>query len=197
MKKPLNIILIIGLSLFLFYSDFIRDYVFKNIDIQMNYLYHFEPPTGLKLNDSELYDTRVQYTLEELENAGWQPAVDNYTDSWMEDKLMNFNVNGLIRLKWICTFGFILFFLIQSILLGLVIYRKKIFIKFSAILYFGVLGLAGLVYSLYYIPISYNWQSNCYLIAMELVHFLQSSLPTLLLIVSFKIYLAHKEAPAD
>ena len=166
MNKTLKISIIIVLGISMFYSDFIRDYVFKNIEYQIHYLKHF--------------------------SSDGTPMIENYTDSWMESQLKGVSINSLGNLKWLFTFIFTIYFLIFSIIIPYFIYSKKIVIKYAAILYGVLFFSALLIYCLRFLSQDLNWQLNSYLISLGLMHFLQSSLPTLLLVLSFKLHLNFK-----
>jgi hypothetical protein len=167
MNKTLKIFTLILLGAFLFYSDFIRDYVFKNLEYQIHYLSFFSTD-GL-------------------------PMVENYADSWMEKSLEGKSIATIIILKWIFTLVFMVYFLIFSILIPYIIYKKKIIIKYATFLYGIIFSSALIIYGLRFISSDYNWQENTYLISLGLMHFLQSSLPTLLLVLAFKLHLSFNE----
>lgn len=166
MNKKFKIFILIALGCALFYSDFIRDYIFKNIEYQIHYLSHFSSE-GI-------------------------PMVENYTDSWMEKTLAGIPINIIGNLKWWFTFVFTIYFYGFSILIPYIIYGKKVIIKYASFLYGIVFTSAIIIYSLRFISTDYDWQKNTYLISLGLAHFLQSSLPTLLLVLSFKLHLGFK-----
>lgn len=163
MNKNLKIFILIVLGIALFYSDFIRDYIFKNIEYQIHYLSHF--------------------------SADGYPTVENFTDSWMEKLLDGKPISSLSNLKWLFTFLFTIYFLLFSILIPYLIYSKKIIIKYAAFLYGIIFTSALIIYALRIFSSDYNWHENTYLISLGLMHFLQSSLPTLLLVLAFKLHL--------
>jgi len=168
-NKTLKILLLIIFGITLFYSDFIRDYVFKNIEYQIHYLNHF--------------------------SADGFPMVENYTDSWMEKLLEGKPITTLSNLKWLFTFLFSGYFLMFSILIPYILYSNKVIIKYALILYGIIFTSASIIYVLRFLSSDYNWQENTYLISLGLMHFLQSSLPTLLLVLAFKLHLSFKEEP--
>jgi len=88
MNKTFKIAILITLGLALFYSDFIRDYIFKNLEYQIHYLSHF--------------------------SADGFPTVENFTDSSMREFLDGKSINSISNLKWIFTFVFTVYFLIFS-----------------------------------------------------------------------------------
>ena len=166
MNKTLKIFILIALVAFLFYSEFIRDYVFKNLEYQTHYLNHFS-------------------------SVGF-PMVENYTDSWMEKTLAGLPINIIGNLKWLFTFVFTIYFYGFSILIPYMIHGKKAIIKYATFLYGIVFTSAIILYSLRFMSTDYDWQENTYLISLGLMHFLQSSLPTLLLVLAFKLHLGFK-----
>lgn len=166
MNKTLKIFILIVLGVFLFYSEFIRDYVFKNLEYQIHYLSFFSSE-GL-------------------------PTAENYTDSWMEKLLEGKSISTIKNLKWLFTLVFMVYFLIFSILIPYLLYRNKIIIKYAIVLYGIIFSSALIIYGLRFIFSDYNWQENTYLISLGLMHFLQSSLPTLLLVLAFKLHLSVK-----
>jgi len=166
MNKTFKIAILITLGLALFYSDFIRDYIFKNLEYQIHYLSHF--------------------------SADGFPTVENFTDSSMREFLDGKSINSISNLKWIFTFVFTVYFLIFSIVIPYIIYQKKVIIKYATILYGIIFSSALIIYGLRFFYSDYNWMENTYLISLGLMHFLQSSLPTLLLVLAFKLHLSFK-----
>ncbi len=158
---PKFLFLLISISI-LFYLDFVRDYFFKNIGFQIYYLVH-------------LSDQGVA-------------SIDNYTDSTIEYFIRDYSINELTNLKWYGTLFFSLTFGTLGAFINYFIYKKKeVLIYFSSI--YTLLFISSLLfYALTYLNISYSFQQKSYLISMEIAHFLQSSLPTLLFLVSFKLY---------
>ena len=167
MNKTLKIFALIFLVSFLFYSDFIRDYVFKNIQYKIHYLSLF--------------------------NIEGTPMADNYTDSWMEKLLEGKSITELINLKWLFTLAFTFYFLLFSILIPIIVYNKKRIVKYATVLYVTIFFSALIIYGLRFIYSDYNWQENTYLISLGLMHFLQSSLPALLLVLGFKLHLSFND----
>ena len=159
MKKI--IVLIISL-LALFYLDFVRDYFFKNVGFQIYYLTH-------------------------LSSEGIA-SIDNYTDSTIEYYITNYSINQLTNLKWYGTLFFILTFGTFGALINYYIYKIKKVAFFFFSTYAFLLFASLLFYALTYLNLGYSFQQKSYLISMEIAHFLQSSLPTLLFLVSFKLY---------
>ncbi|CAG5079683.1 hypothetical protein [Parvicella tangerina] len=167
-NKITRIILTCILIVFLFYLDFVRDYVFHNLSWRMDY----------------------QYLIEQ----GGSP--DKYvdpTDSWMKAILGNASSNTIYLLKYVSSGIFILLYGFLSHLILRLIYPSNNTLPYTILLYgLGTLSM-GLVFSCYFFQWSHDTKLNFYLIAMEIGHFLESSLPTLLSILGFKIYLSSQE----
>lgn len=159
------LIIIFGLIL-LFYLDFVRDYVFKNIGFQIYYLNH-------------------------LSSSG-VASIENYTDSFIEQFFNDYSIKQLNNLKWFFTAFFILLFGALGALINNLFHKtKKVFIYF--LLLYSFLFLSSIViYFSMKLTNSYSYQAKAYLMSMEIAHFLQSSLPTLLFLVSFKLYQRNK-----
>ena len=147
-------------------SEIIFSKIFKNFEYQIHYLSHF--------------------------SADGFPMVENFTDSWMEKLLLGKSINTIANLKWLFTFLFAGYFLIFSIIVPYIIYKNKVIIKYALFLYGIIFTSALIIYTLRYLSSDYNWQENTYLISLALMHFLQSSLPTLLLVLAFKLHLSFK-----
>lgn len=159
---------IVGIGLCLiFYLDFVRDYVFKNIGFQIYYLQHL--------------------------NSDGTASLDNYTDSFIEHFIQNYSIESLTKLKWISTAIFSLIFGTIGALINSVYYKTKQVAIYFLILY-GLLFICSfLIYLTINLSNSYTFQNKAYLITMEIAHFLQSSLPTLLFLVSFKLFNQNKK----
>lgn len=159
---------IVGLGLCLvFYLDFVRDYIFKNIGFQIYYLQHL--------------------------NADGQASINNYTDSFLEQFIHNYSIESLTNLKWVFTAVFSLLFGLIGATINSIYYETKQVAIYFLILY-GLLFTSSLaIYSTINISDSYTFQNKAYLIAMEIAHFLQSSLPTLFFLVSFKLFNQNKK----
>lgn len=166
MSKPIKYsILLIGL-ISLFYLDFIRDYVFKNIGFQVYYLNHI--------------------------TADGTSSIENYTDSFIENFIKDYSIQQLNRLKWIFTAIFISLFGVLGAFINTIFYHTKKVAIYFMILY-GILFICSLIiYIIMESSNSFSFQMKLYLISMEIAHFLQSSLPTLFFLVSYKFYQQNK-----
>ena len=161
MNKYLRYTIIALLGTWLLYSDFIHDYVFINLNSQIYYLRNIED--GM--------------------------AVKNYTDSWMQAHLFEKSIADIRFLKWVYSGLFTVYFWALASSLLLLIYRNKKSIIFSSIFFGGLFLIACLIFGLNYLPWGFGWQSGCYSISIHIFHFIESSLPALMLIASFKAYL--------
>jgi hypothetical protein len=159
-------ILLIVLSLsFLFYLDFLRDYLFKNLTYRMNY-------------------------IDVISNGGSTDKYFDPTDSLMQKILNGFTAQQIYYLKFLSTFLTLgLYFLTCQIILKLIYLRNNTLV-FTSLLYGTGFLLMMFVFSFYFFTSPNEIKYNFYLISMEIGHFLESSLPTLLLILSYKIYLS-------
>ncbi len=154
-------VIIIGITL-LFSLDFLRDYFFKNVQFQAYYISHLD-------------NNQVS-------------SVENYTDSLLEPLLSGLSITDLFYLKWIGSAFFITLFAVTGALLNFfVYYNKKVFVYFFS-LYGFLTVIAVLIYGIIYLTNNYEQQNRLYLTSMQIAHFLQSSLPSLLFLVSFKLY---------
>ncbi len=159
-------ILLIVLSLsFLFYLDFLRDYLFKNLTFRMNY-------------------------IDVISNGGSKDKYFDPTDSLMQKILEGYTAQQIYYLKFLSTFLILgVYFIACQTILKLIYYKNKTFV-FTSLLYGSGFLLMMFVFSFYFFTFPNEIKYNFYLISMEIGHFLESSLPTLLLILSYKIYLS-------
>ncbi len=164
-NKPLRILLIILSLLFLFYLDFLRDYIFKNLTYRMNY-------------------------IDVISNGGSTDKYFDPTDSLMQKILEGYTAQQIYYLKFLSTFLILgVYFLACQTILKLIYYKNNTFV-FTSLLYGSGFLLMMFVFSFYFFTFPNEIKYNFYLISMEIGHFLESSLPTLLLILSYKIYLS-------
>jgi hypothetical protein len=112
------------------------------------------------------------------------------TDSLMQKILDGFNATHIYYIKFIATIVILgVYFLICQTVLKLIYIKNNTFV-FTSLLYGSGFLTMMLVFSFYFFTFPNEVKYNFYLIAMEIGHFLESSLPTLLLILSYKIYLS-------
>ena len=143
-------IIFIFLVLFLIFFEFLRDFIFININLQIQYLFQIT-------NGHDSF---------------------NYTDSRIFSLINNFSLNNLQLLKWVMSVVFFLLFLIIGSLLSYILWHKKETIKFIKIYAFGgfLILLASLFVFLLGKLLNIENQNNFYYISIELSHFVQSSL---------------------
>lgn len=165
----LRFVLIITLVILLFYLDFVRDYVFKNLDWRMGFQY-------------------------QMENGGSPDKYVDATDSWMKALLGDTSSNTIYKLKYLASAIFILIYAFVSHVILRLVYPANNALPYILLIYgLGTLTM-GLVFSFYFFTWPHDTKLKFYLTAMEIGHFLESSLPTLLSILGFKIYLTTQEA---
>ncbi len=163
--KKTQVILITILLFFLFYLDFIRDYIFKNLTFRMNFI-------GL------------------MEKGGSPDKYLDPTDSLMVSLLEGLSSYQIYYLKFLATFLMLFVYFVVCQLILKLIYLKHRTLKFTSLLYGTGIFFMMFVFSFYFFTLPPVIKNNFYLISMEIGHFLESSLPTLLLLLSFKIYLS-------
>ena len=147
MNKKISIVSLIFCVIFL---EFLRDYMFININLQ------------------------IQFT--ELVNINYSPI--NHTDSFIELITKEFSIQQLKFTKFIMTFiFFILFFSVGCSLAFLIWIREKYFRFISLYFISGltIFAVSLIFYLLSLITIGEN-SFNLYYISIEMGHFVQSSL---------------------
>lgn len=155
MKKIIILVLILSGVFF----EYLRDYIFVNINLQLHFL-HFN---SLGFN------------------------LDNYTDSRIYFFIHSFSSDLLYKLKWVLSFFFISFFYCIGYLISKQIWSKNDHKKFRKIYLMGVISITLLAAVFYIIHIYYGQKnnSNFYLISIELSHFVQSILYPITFITAF------------
>lgn len=147
MKKKIKYFLII---LFGICIEFLRDYYFININLQIEY----------------------------LENLERNLDVFNYTDSKILYFLKSMSINSIIILKWILSSIFILFYFLIGMAFSYLSFDSKKYKQFLKLFSYG--GLMIIFISLIIFAFgklfSLENQANFYYISLELSHFVQSSL---------------------
>ena len=146
--------------------DFLRDYIFQNINFQLFYLSHFID--GLA-------------------------TITNMTDSRIESLIGNLSISNLKFIKWGLTLFFILVYLLITILISKLIFKEKEYRLFIfTTLFFSLISL--LFFVLYISTKSLTLSYSYYYISIEISHFLQSSLFVVSMLMIFKVYLLFKAA---
>lgn len=147
MKKKIKYFLII---LFGICIEFLRDYCFININLQIEY-------------------------LENLEN---NLDVFNYTDSKILYFLKSMSIKSIINLKWILSLLFILFYFLIGLSFSYLSFDSKKHKQFLKLFLYGGLMIIfiSLVIFAFGKLFSLENQINFYYVSLELSHFVQSSL---------------------
>ena len=143
-------IIIFTLIVIIFSFDFLRDYIFQNINFQIHFLDHT------------------------IKNSS---SILNYTDTFMENRLFGISSSNLIQIKWLFSFLFFFIYCMLSIIILRVIYplQKKETLFFTLILFSSILVFSSLSY-IFYIYSSNQAQLSFYSLSLELSHYLHVSL---------------------
>lgn len=129
-----------------------------------------------------------------IEQGGSPDKYVDGTDSWMKAFLGDASSSTIYWLKYLASAIFILIYAFISHVVMRLTYPEYNSFPYTILLYgLGTL-MMGIVFSFYFFTWPHNTKLNFYLISMEIGHFLESSLPTLLTILGFKIYLTTQEA---
>ena len=155
MKKFIMLALILSGVFF----EYLRDYIFVNINLQLYFL-HFDS---------------LGHNLE------------NYTDSRIYFFIHSFSSDLLYKLKWFLSFFFISVFYCIGYLTSKQIWSNNDHKKFRKIYLMGGISITLLAAVFYIIHIYYGQKnnSNFYLISIELSHFVQSILYPITFITAF------------
>ena len=155
MKKIIIIVLII-IGVFF---EYLRDYIFVNINLQIHFL-HFDS-IGRNL--------------------------ENYTDSRIYFFIHSFSAAFLYKLKWFLSFIFISIFYCIGYLISKQIWSYDGYKKFKKIYLLGGVSITILSAIFYSIYVYYGQKNNSsfYLISIELSHFVQSILYPIIFITAF------------
>jgi hypothetical protein len=147
MKKKIKYFLIIFFGICI---EFLRDYCFININLQIEY----------------------------LENLESNLDVFNYTDSKIIYFLKSMSIKSIINLKWILSSLFILFYFLIGLAFSNLSFDSKKHTQFLKLFSYG--GLMIIFISLFIFAFgklfSLENQMNFYYVSLELSHFVQSSL---------------------
>ena len=130
--------------------EFLRDYCFININLQIEY----------------------------LENLESNLDVFNFTDSKILCFLKSMSIKSIINLKWILSFIFILFYFLIGLAFSYLSFNSKNYKQFLKLFSYGglMIILISLVIFAFGKLFSLENQMNFYYVSLELSHFVQSSL---------------------
>ena len=159
MNKKIVLILFILTAIFL---EFLRDYLFVNINLQIQFINQI--------------------------NNGYDAV--NYTDSSILNLTEDFTVQNLKVLKWSMTLFFFTLFVLLGILFSYVIWDKKTAKKFSKLYFFSGLTLfiTGFIFFVLGLLLNTENRFNFYYISLELSHFVQSTLYPITFLLVFYAY---------
>lgn len=147
MKKKIKYFLIIlfGISI-----EFLRDYCFININLQIEY----------------------------LENLESNLDIFNYTDSKILYFLSPMSIKSIINFKWILSLLFILFYFLIGLAFSYLSFDSKKYKQFLKLFSYGglIIIFISLVIFAFGKLYSLENQMNFYYVSLELSHFVQSSL---------------------
>ena len=159
MKKKIKYFLII---LFGIYLEFLRDFCFVNLNLQIEY----------------------------LENVERNLDVINYTDSRILYYLKSMSIKSLIYLKWILSFLYILLYFFIGLAFSYISFDSKKHTQFLKIFFNGGIIMLTLSFLIYNVGRLFNLENeqNFYFISLEISHFIQSLLyPTSFLLVFWSL----------
>jgi hypothetical protein len=156
MKKKNKYFLII---LFGICMEFLRDYCFININLQIEY----------------------------LENLESNLDVFNFTDSKILYFLKSMSIKSIINLKWILSLIFILFYFLIGQAFSYLSFDSKKHKQFLKLFLYGgsMIVFISLVIYTFGKLFSLENQMNFYYVSLELSHFVQSSLYPIMFLLVF------------
>tara|TARA_Y100000992_G_C21125891_1_gene424238 strand:+ start:304 stop:789 length:486 start_codon:yes stop_codon:yes gene_type:complete len=152
----------LALIIFGFILEFSRDYLFININLQIDY----------------------------LDNLTNNIDIVNYTDSIVLVLLKGMTIKSLNNLKWILSFLYILLYFFIGLAFSYISFDSKKHTQFLKIFFNGGIIMLILSFSIYNIGRLFNLETelNFYYISLEISHFLQSLLyPTSFLLVFWSL----------
>ena len=147
MKKKIKYFLIIIFGICI---EFLRDYCFININLQIEY----------------------------LENLESNLDIFNYTDSKILYFLSPMSIKSIINFKWILSLLFILFYFLIGLAFSYLSFDSKKYKQFLKLFSYGglIIIFISLVIFAFGKLYSLENQMNFYYVSLELSHFVQSSL---------------------
>jgi magnesium-transporting ATPase (P-type) len=155
-SKTRDTLLIIGLVIVIIITGSLREFVFKNVNYQLGYLYELS-------------------LLEEGED------VFKKTDSKMQF-LDNYSWNQLSVAKWVLTVIFTLIYLGLTLLMILVIFKKREYLLWTLLLFGGIVVISAVLFTGGYI---FGGTAKGYALSRVFMGFVQSPTPLMLLIPAF------------
>lgn len=149
-------ILLVLITLGVFF-EFIRDYIFVNFNLQMQFL-HFQ---SLDLDSI------------------------NYTDSFVLLFIDSLRSSTVANLKWVFTLLFSIIFFVIGLFFTKILWQKEMYNEFKKAFTIGglIIVLSSLLFYILYILL--NKDPLIYAVAIELSHFVQSILYPITFILGF------------
>ena len=149
-------ILLVLITLGVFF-EFIRDYIFVNLNLQMQFL-HFQ---SLDLDSN------------------------NYTDSFVLLFIDSLRSSTVANLKWVFTLLFSIIFFVIGLFFTKILWQKEMYNEFKKAFTIGglIIVLSSLLFYILYILL--NKDPHIYAVAIELSHFVQSILYPITFILAF------------
>ena len=149
-------ILLVLITLGVFF-EFIRDYIFVNLNLQMQFL-HFQ---SLDLDSN------------------------NYTDSFVLLFIDSLRSSTIANLKWVFTLLFSIIFFVIGLFFTKILWQKEMYNEFKKAFTIGglIIVLSSLLFYILYILL--NKDPHIYAVAIELSHFVQSILYPITFILAF------------
>lgn len=145
-----------------FIFEFSRDYLFININLQIDY----------------------------LDNLTNNIDIVNYTDSNVLVLLKEMTIKSLNNLKWILSFLYILLYFFIGLAFSYISFDSKKHTQFLKIFFNGGIIMLTLSFLIYNVGRLFNLENelNFYFISLEISHFIQSLLyPTSFLLVFWSL----------
>ena len=151
-KIILYLLIILGISF-----EFLRDYIFVNFNLQLQFL-HYQ---ALNLDSI------------------------NYTDSLVLVFINSLSSSAIANLKWVLALLFYVFFLAIGLFFSKVIWRDEMHNEFKKTFALGgvTIMLSALLLYIYYAYLNEN--AHIYAVAIELSHFVQSILYPITFLLAF------------
>ena len=159
MKQKIKYIILILLAICL---EYLRDYLFININFQIDFL---------------------ENTLNNLEQF-------NNTDSFIHSFIHNVDISKLKSFKWILSIIFSLLYFLIGIIFSKYFFSNSLHKSFSIIFSVGGTVILSFSYLIFMFGkhLSLENQTNFYFVSLELSHYIQSSLyPITFLLIFYSI----------
>ena len=151
-KTILLVLIIFGISF-----EFLRDYIFVNFNLHLQFLY---------------------YQALDLKTT-------NYTDSLVQFFIKSFHSSTIANLKWVLALLFSIIFYAIGLFFTKVLWKEDLYNQFKKTFTSGGLIIMILSILFYIFYVSLNKDPHIYAVAIELSHFVQSILYPITFILAF------------